>query len=131
LPWDIDAILWRDENGDFYQGTALGAGHTGELVLVDDNHFAAELRTFQEILERNQQLEVPDDIEEGKQDVELGLMENKIQQYLRIRDFKNKDATRHDNPEILAERSYLAVLAERPDIELGLEDTDERAGYHL
>jgi hypothetical protein len=32
---------------------------------------------------------------------------------------------------ILGKRSYLAVLAVRPGIELGLEDTTEHAGYHL
>ena len=131
LAWDIDAILWVDDAGNFYQGSALGAGNTGELVRVDPANFATELKPFHEMLERNQMLEVPDDIEEGKQRVELGLLESKIQQFMKIKDYGNHDPTPPGNPVILRPRTYLAVLAERPGIELGLEDTDERAGYHL
>jgi hypothetical protein len=85
-------------------------------------------------LERDQRLEVPDDIEESKQP-ELGLMEVKIQHLLRIRETGNGMAPHPTDPTkvipILGPRSYLAVLASRPGIELGLEDTREHAGYHL
>ena len=131
LEWDIEAILWRDEAGNFYLGNALGAGNTGELTFVPSSMLNTELKAFQEVLERNEKLEVPDDIEEGKDHVELGVMESRIQQFLRIKDYENKDTTLPGAPDILGKRSYVAILAERPGIELGLEDTDERAGYHL
>jgi hypothetical protein len=131
LEWDIEAILWLDEAGNFYQGASLGAGNTGELVRVSPGQFSVELKPFQAMLEQNEKLEFPDDIDEGKQRVELGLMETRIQQFLKIKDYQNQDTSIPWAPQILTPRSYLAVLAERPGIELGLEDTDERAGYHL
>jgi hypothetical protein len=136
LEWDIAAILWVDDAGNVYQGTALGAGNTGELELVEPANFAKQIEPFQVFLEQNQPLETPDDVDAGK-NVELGLMEYKIQQFLQIQDFGNLHPTQPalgpgDVPlSILPPRSYLAVFADRPGIELGLEDTDERSGYHL
>jgi len=64
------------------------------------------------------------------------MMEQRIQQFLKIKTQRNRDLSQpgsdsETTERILPARTYLAVLAERPGIELGLEDTDERAGYHL
>lgn len=133
LEWDIAAILWADDNGKLYVGETLTAGSTAELEKVDDATFGPQLARFQEVLEHNQKLEVPDDIETKKQP-ELGLMEMKIHDLLLIRQTGNAVVPINDPTKsfpILRPRSYLAVLAERPGIELGLEDTTEHAGYHL
>lgn len=130
--WDIAAIFWVDENENAYVGGALAAGGTGELQRVTDAHFQEQLQPFHAALTQNEGLEVPDDIEEGKQSA-LGLMEMKIQQFLEIKIQANTLETWPfaESKKIIPARSYLAVLADRPGIELGLEDTDERAGYHL
>jgi hypothetical protein len=131
LEWDIAGILWADETGQLYVGDALPAGGTGELDRVRDATFAEQLLRFENLLEENGKLEVPDDIQESKQP-ELGLMEVKIQKFLAIRQTGNNQAPESFRPvPILGPRTYLAVLAERPGIELGLDDTTEHAGYHL
>lgn len=126
--WDIAGILWADEDGNLYVGENLAAGSSAELERVEDTTFANQLERFQEILEHNQKLEMPDDIEEKKQP-EFGLMELKIHDFIYIRQTMNGRVDSTVPP--LGKRMYLAVLAERPGIELGLEDTTEYAGYHL
>lgn len=137
--WDIASIFWVDEKGDVYVGSALGAGNTGELNRVSDEDFQEQLKPFHEALTLNEELEVPIDVKENKQSA-LGLMEMKIQQFLKIKFQENELEPPPGNPffnprekpkKIIPKRSYLAVLTNRPGIELGLEDTDERAGYHL
>jgi hypothetical protein len=128
LEWDIAGILWADEAGELYVGENLGAGSTGELEKVADDTFEAQLERFEDILKHNQMLEVPDDIEE-KKPPELGLMELKIHDFMYIRQTRNGRLDNTRPP--VDKRMYLAVLAERPGIELGLEDTTEYAGYHL
>lgn len=137
--WDIAAIFWVDDAGNAYVGGPLGAGNTGELERVSDDNFQMQLQPFHTALTENEGLEVPDDIEEGNQ-TGLGVMEAKIQQFLKIKLQENKldpppgktfFNAKVEPKTIISARSYLAVLADRPGIELGLEETDERAGYHL
>lgn len=135
LEWDIAGLLWVDDSGNVYHGGALGAGNTGQLELVKKEDFRTKLQPFQDVLEKNENLETPTDIEEENHHV-IGIMERRIQQFLKIKTQRNRRLTRPEadaesTQEILPARTYLAVLAERPGIELGLEDTDERAGYHL
>lgn len=135
LEWDIKGILWVDEKGNFYQGGTVGAGNTGELKFVSRDNFAIGLQEFHALLEENEELETPDDIKQESQAV-IGMLEMRIQQLLRIKTYENRDPSvelffARETDEILPPRSYLAVMAERPGIELGVEDADERAGYHL
>ncbi len=90
LEWDIKAIIWADDKGNIYQGTALGAGNTGVLDLVQPANFSSQLADFQQALEENEELEFPDDINVQKQ-AESGLMEANIQQFLKIKDSENFD----------------------------------------
>jgi hypothetical protein len=133
LEWDISGILWADETGELYVGEELAAGSQGVLEKVEDDTFGPQLEAFEDLLERNEKLEMPDDIKESKQP-EVGLMEVKIQQFVAIRQTGNvkfRSAGSGVSDRIIGPRTYLAVLAVRPGIELGLEDTTEHAGYHL
>ncbi len=140
LEWDIEALLWMDEKGAMYHGENLAAGNSGELTRIPEDD-PVLLRRFVQLLRRHP-LEFPDDLaaertrrpkgyrlpnpaEQGKP--AKGLMESKIEQFKEL----PIQQSQRQVLEILPVRSYLAVLKQRPAIELGLEDTDERAGYHL
>ncbi len=147
LEWDIKALVLVDDAGHIYIGDALAAGNSGELAQVAGD--LGQLGSLVNLL-REYPLELPDDLAMEKHPsiprpsvgpyrnryryrgspYELesgGTMESLIQQFKTI----NTLETPRQLQQIIPRRSYLAVLADRPGIELGLEDTDERAGYHV
>ncbi len=143
LEWDIEALVLVDGDGNIFEGDTLGAGNSGTLTKVAP-HNLGKLGGVVNLL-RQYPLELPEDLALDTQRDPFsrpfeprsrrslsqmqsgGMMESLIEAFKSI----NTKSSARDLEQILPRRSYLAVLADRPGIELGLEDTDERAGYHL
>jgi len=139
LPWKIDSLLAADDDGNlFYLAAGLAPGETAELAPPTD----ADLQQFDTLL-RQHPLEAPEGMTtphrrrrrafglrfrsrrrgwpEWTPSYSQNLAERKIDRFRRIR----------TDQQVLAHRSYLAVLAESPDVDVGIEQTEASAGYHL
>jgi hypothetical protein len=130
LEWDIESLVLAAADGTLYYGARVPAGATARLSRAS----AEELRALAEQLRRDP-LEPPPDLVDPRRaqggfwnrgpevytsNLAESRMEQRIQQLQRI-------AT----GDVLAPSSYLALLAEPPGIELGVEETDSRGEFHL
>lgn len=130
LEWDLEALVVAADDGRLYYGAAIPAGATAQLSRAN----AEDLRGLGEQLRRDP-LEPPPDLVDPSR-IRRGFwnsgpdvytanfhesrMEQMIQQLQRIA-----------SGDVLEPNSYLALLAEPPSIELGVERTDSRGEFHL
>jgi hypothetical protein len=136
--WSIEALLVADRNGNPYYAADLRPGETAELspaTKADRQQLDALLR---------HPLEAPDEVKDNRRDrhrrspfsfgrrrryryTELpvkysdNLVERRISEFLGIRLEGSK----------LDASSYLAVFAENPGLNVGVDDPTEFDGYHL
>jgi len=134
LEWDLEAIVIRDDAGRTFYGTNIPAGASAEVVPITLD----ERRDFARLLDQHRP-ELPadfadrggglfsgvsfDDYSEnsGAMNFEEGMMERSLQA------LKGVQSPNH----AMANRSYIAVVADLPDIETGLETTRAEATQHV
>jgi len=137
LEWDIEALVVADSGGGLYSGEKLlPAGASTQLRAISQNDHTRVVQML-----KRYPLEVPDGVSgrqisvfdfgpsvhrmlRGGQSASWfseSVMERTIS---RLYDSETKNLQ-------LPARSYLAVMKENPDVETGLERTDEEVGYHL
>lgn len=134
LEWDLEALVVADDAGSLYYGADIPAGSGTELTtaVTDD------LKNFVRLLARYP-LEPPPAASLEPDTFLVGMSAGysphgpgpatKFTNGQMEIEIKHLQAL--DRREELAPRTYAAVLKHNPDVELGLEGTDEQAGYHV
>jgi hypothetical protein len=133
--WDFDALVVADDKGKLHSLGELPAGAVGEMPVatresLDD--VSKLLRRYpleppeSAKNERGESAEIfdtpwnwsPDRAFRVVADATRGSMEQQLQALAKL-------------PLVLKPRSYLAIVRQNPGVQLGLDKTDARAGYHV
>jgi hypothetical protein len=133
LEWKIEMLVAADEKGNLYVARNIPAGGSTRMQRATNDDF----ESLSKLLRRHP-LEMPENVTNGRtqlfdmnpyrymdgQQRSISYSGNQIERSIdQLRGLASR-------PEALDGR-YLAVLAENPDVEIGVEETTERAGYHL
>jgi hypothetical protein len=137
LEWDIEALVVADSAGRLYSGDKLlpaGASTKLRLIKESDHPRVVQMLT-------RYPLQVPDGISEGQNTIfdfgpSMRHMYRSSNSAARFSDNLMERTIRglYDrkaNRLTVQPRSYLAVMQENPDVETGLERTDEEVSYHV
>ncbi len=125
LEWDIEAIVVIDEQGNVFSGKDLTAGASTQLQPATEIHsFVRLTRKFPP--------EYPEEygtVKYESPDMRFlkGSSETSIQNINTI----NNNLVRGTKPPLQNRKTYYAFTKQNPGIGIGIEGTDERAGYHL
>ena len=130
LEWEIESLILAAEDGMLYYGTRIPAGATARLSRATSE----DLRALAEQLRRDP-LEPPPDLVDPRR-AQGGLWTRSPQVYTSSLAESRMEQTiqrlqRIASGDVLEPNSYLALLAEPPAIELGVEKTDSRGEFHL
>ncbi len=140
LEWDLEAILVSDDNGKFYFGTDVPAGGSSELTEADETDYAnlsQMLRVNSPALPPNAPVTMQYDDYSYSSGPSYGpyggydsqAVQASFQEGLTERLVSQLNITR-DGPRMGAS-SYLAIVAEAPGCDIGIEGTSDEASLHV
>ena len=133
LEWNIEMLVAADDKGKLYIAHGIPAGGSTRMRLATNDDFAH----LSNLLARHP-LKMPENVSNSRNNI-FGMnpyeyMNGQQRSVSYANNLIERDINQlrglASRPEALDGR-YLAVLAENPGVEIGVEQTDERAGYHL
>ena len=134
--WDIDGLVVADADGTLYVGRDLAAGASQQLRKAEQT----DLDEMESLLERHP-LKLPEGFEKGYSSSILNFNSRDQRKRYIIENTSHFSqsrmereiaglSTRLDRPRF-SNKSYVAFFKENPGADLGIEETDEQAGFHV
>jgi hypothetical protein len=133
LEWKIETLVAADAKGKLYIAHGIPAGDSTRMQPATNDDFAH----LSNLLARHP-LRMPENAANVRNNMfgmnPYGYMNGQQRSLSYANNLIERDINQlrglASRPETLDGR-YLAVLSENPGVEIGVEQTDERAGYHL